>query len=384
MKSKILILHPSLEVGGAETQLRYLLKEYNRAESELVLVVFSHHSTSALEFANSVRVRAIPLTDAKSGGFLSKLNSLVKIIADECPDAVYSLLPNANLLNALASFSACKFSVIWGMRSSKFTLSRFGLRGAVVQLMTATFSRRVDLLISNTSAGLRQSNRGLFRVRREIVIPNGIDTARFRPDCEVRRRLRIELEISPEATAIGLIARVVSWKGYRIFLEAARTLKAEFNHELIFVCVGSGDVHLEQECVRFIKTQGLEDCVRWLGQRDDVHEVLSALDLLTVCSIEGEGFPNIIGEALATNVPVVATRIGDAPRIVQNNGIIISPNCVADLVKAWGRALESPEVLCNLARGARRRVISDYSVNKFATSTIREILTVITERQTHG
>jgi len=380
--NKVLILHPSLEVGGAETQLRHLLEQYDRESVELILVLFSDWSCATTRFAGNTGIRLVRLTSTKFDNFLIRQIRLIKVIKNERPVAVYSLLPNANLLNAIASLSKHKYKVVWGMRSSKFTLGRFGLRGLLVRWMTSVVSCRVDLLISNTQAGLRQMNRGLFQVKRAVVIPNGIDTARFFPDHDVRRRLRDELGIPNAAFVIGLVARVVSWKGYDIFLDAARTLIPKGNREVIFLCVGSGDPELERKYFGSMKRGRLEGRFLWLGSRDDVDRVLNVLDVLTVCSREGEGFPNVIGEALATDIPVVATRVGDAPGVVGENGLLIPPADASELRNAWSKLLDSPEELAERAKGARLRVISEYSVARYVSATIQEIAGIRSRHQT--
>lgn len=379
----MLILHPSLEVGGAETQLRHLLEQHDRENVELILILFSDWSCAATKFASSSGVRLIRLARTRFDNFLIRQIRLTRIIKQERPMAVYSLLPNANLLNAVASFSRHKYRVVWGMRSSQFTLGRFGVRGLLVRWLTSVVARRVELLISNTQTGLRQMNSGPFQVKRAIVIPNGIDTTRFLPDPDVRQKLRIELGIPNAAFVIGIIARVVSWKGHHIFLDAARTLAPKSDREVIFLCVGSGDPELEKKYFGSIEQENLNGKVRWLGSRNDVDKILNVLDVLTVCSIEGEGFPNIIGEALATEIPVVATRVGDAPSVVGTNGLLIAPSDVSELRNAWSKLLDAPEELIELARDARSRVIADYSVGRCVSSTIQAITGIRSRHQTH-
>jgi glycosyltransferase involved in cell wall biosynthesis len=370
-------------VGGAETQLRHLLEQYDRESVELILILFSDWSCSATKFASSAGIRLIRLVSTTFDNFLMRQIRLIRIIKQERPMAVYSLLPNANLLNAIASFSKHKYKVVWGMRSSQFTLGRFGFRGLLVRWLTSVVACRVDLLISNTQAGLRQMNRGPFQVKRAIVIPNGIDTTRFFPDHEVRHKLRNELGIPNAAFVIGLVARVVSWKGYDIFFDAARTLIPKANREVIFLCVGSGDPELEKKYFGSMKRGKPKGKCLWLGSRNDVDKILNVLDVLTVCSLEGEGFPNIIGEALATDIPVVATRVGDAPSVVGTNGLLIAPSDASELRNAWSKLLESPEELAERARGSRSRVISDYSVNRCVNATIQEITGIRSRHQTH-
>ena len=183
------------------------------------------------------------------------------------------------------------------------------------------------------------------------MVPNGIDTERFRPDAAARSNLRHELGFDQEHIAIGLIARLDPMKDHPTFLQAAAIL-AKRHPKVRFVCVGVGTDNYESELKRLAHTLGLADRLIWLGSRNDVAKLLNAFDIVTLSSAYGEGFPNVVGEAMATGLPCVVTDVGDAARIVGDAGFVVSrgdpealANALSGIVAAAGQRRQEIGVL---------------------------------------
>jgi glycosyltransferase involved in cell wall biosynthesis len=113
--------------------------------------------------------------------------------------------------------------------------------------------------------------------------------------------------------------------------------------------------------------------VIWPGECSDMPAAYNALDLLVLCSKE-EGFPNVLGEAMACGVPCVATDVGDAARIVGPSGAIVSVGDVEGLVHKILSLLESsPESWAALKSAAQSRICELFSVETMARSIEREL-----------
>jgi glycosyltransferase involved in cell wall biosynthesis len=178
-----------------------------------------------------------------------------------------------------------------------------------------------------------------------VVIDNPVDTSRFDPDAIDRERARRELGVGP-GPVLAVIAQITRWKGQthavRVLDELRRSLPAA---ELLLVgetkFVGSAtrldNRAYERELRELIADCGLEDAVRFLGEREDVERIFAALDVLLVPSSE-EPFGRTIIEGLAMEIPVVATDIGGPPEIIRDtrDGELVPPRDVS----AWVRAVE--------------------------------------------
>src|SRR5262249_13039612 len=144
-----------------------------------------------------------------------------------------------------------------------------------------------------------------FPADRMIVIPNGIDTERFRVDLDARRRVRAEWCVGEEEKLVGLVGRIDPVKDHPTFLRAAALVRRE-RADVRFVCVGSGQETHAQALLELAEQLGLQGRVLWTGARHDMPSVYNALDILCSASFV-EGFSNSIGEAMSCGVVSVVT-----------------------------------------------------------------------------
>jgi sugar transferase (PEP-CTERM/EpsH1 system associated) len=181
---------------------------------------------------------------------------------------------------------------------------------------------RVDRLLSVSSRLAERMARDLrFPIDRITVIRNGLDLDRFQPGPDKTAAKRA-LGFSPDRLLIGTVGRTVPVKDHATFLRAlARVREAG----IVFsgVIAGSGPSFLDTQ--RLAESLSLDD-VQLLGNRDDVHTLLRALDVF-VLSSTSEGLSNTIQEAMATGLPVVATNVGGADELVLDHqtGLLTPP-----------------------------------------------------------
>ncbi len=209
------------------------------------------------------------------------------------------------------------------------------------------------------------------------VVPNGVDLARLRrhrPRTEVRR----ELGLAPEAVAVGLVARLDHWgKGHREFFTALAALPDGYPVEALII----GGGRREAEMRRLAAELGLAGRVHFLGQRDDVPDLLSALDLFVLPS-HSEGVSLALLEAMAAGLPVIATAVGGLPEVVTDgdNGLLVPPEDPEALATALERLLEDPALAQRLGANARRHVEENFSLERLGRE-INEIYTELIKRK---
>jgi len=191
------------------------------------------------------------------------------------------------------------------------------------------------------------------------VIPNGFELNQFRPDAQRRASFREELGISEEAPVIGKVARYHPVKDHENFLKAAVQAQ-EQRLGLQFVLAGTGVVP-EESLFRRYKERLEPGTLHLLGRRDDVPRLMAALDVATLSS-KTEAFPMVLGEAMACEVPCVATDVGDVTYLVGETGIVVPPEAPEKLAEGWLQLLEAPaEYHEKLGKEARRRVRENFS-----------------------
>jgi len=206
----------------------------------------------------------------------------------------------------------------------------------------------------------------LYRACRDCSVPrsrlmlleNGIDLDDYR-----RRRNRTEakwqLGFNPDRLLVGAIGRLSAEKGFDDLIRAADRLLAEgLDFDLVIAGAGDGKASLQ----RLIDSLGRSGHIRLVGYRSDLPELYQALDIY-VLSSHREGLPNVLLEAMATEVPVIATAVNGVPRLVcdEENGLLVAPGSVADLSAGLRRMLKDGHLRQRLAWAGRQTVESNFS-----------------------
>lgn len=228
----------------------------------------------------------------------------------------------------------------------------------------------VPLTISNSEAGHVLAARN-YRCQKHIVVFNGIDVDRFRPDPQGRARVRAEWNIPANQMLIGLVGRLAPEKDHPTFLHAAARLAAGCR-DVRFVLVGDGSRPYRERLLQLSGELGLEDSLVWAGTRSDMPAVYSALDVLCLASFTYEGFPNVVAEAMACGVPCVVTNVGDSALIVGELGIVVPRADPQALAAGLGKMLEGLDAI--QPHRLRQRIVSRFSVETMVVATERALL----------
>ena len=367
-KKNLMIVHPDLRFGGAERQIVNFIsgiQKCNLCKPVLALYKIEGPLLEELSVDGELEIYGLKSHPFGTIGAFLRLVFLMKKLRI---DVVYSFLVGPNLFCALAGRLLGIELIVWGNRISSFEYGEFGLKGNIADYLARQLSRHVDLIISNTEVGVRELQKKGIKAKKHIVIGNGIDVPHLESNDERRNIFRQEIGISLDSIVIGQVARLVSWKGYSVFLQAA----AEFlrvNPVAQFVCVGDGATEFKMQLQTEGEHLGIDKHIFWLGNRSDVSTILGAIDIFTLTSTSGEGFSNALAEAMAAGLPVVVTDIGESRRIVGEFGIVVEPNNSKELVRAWQILVSSQIDRTTIGIRLRERVIERYSIESMVNQT---------------
>lgn len=354
----ITVLHliTALNTGGAETMLYQLVSRSDRTRFRHVVVSMMDRGTLGAR----IEALGIPLhTLEMRRGALSvwALLQFVAILRRVQPDLLQTWLYHADLLGLVGGMIG-RVPVIWNIRSTYHQ----GLHSIVTRLC-AVLSRFTAAVIANSESGRDVHGQFGYRPGRWRIIPNGFDTARFTPDADARLAVRAELGLPADATLIGLVANYHPLKDHRTFLGAAALLR-EHDARPHFVLVGRGVAESNDVLRRAIDAGGLRGAISLLEERRDVPRLVAALDIASLTSTS-EGFPNVVGEAMACGVPCAVTDAGAAAHIVGDAGRVVAPRNPAALAAAWADLLSlSPECRERLRERARARIQSLFALDR--------------------
>jgi len=190
------------------------------------------------------------------------------------------------------------------------------------------------------------------------VIDNGISLERFEKRAETAK-MKTLLGFEEKTRVIGTVGSLVIEKGHIYLLEAARQI-LDVVKDLKFLIIGDGP--LQKALEEKSKELGIKKDIIFMGQRKDIPELLTAMDIFVLPSIK-EGLPVALLEAMAAKRPIVATRVGAIPRVIESKdiGILVEPKDISGLRDALASLINDPEKMKLLARGGFNRVSMDFS-----------------------
>jgi glycosyltransferase involved in cell wall biosynthesis len=273
------------------------------------------------------------------------------------PDIIHSNGLKTHLLSALARPRGVP--VVWHVHDF------LGARVVTRRLLPA-MQRRVALGVAVSEAVATDARTVLPRLRIETVL-NGVRTDRFTPGGVVPMDLDALAGLAPAAAGtlrIGLVATYASWKGHRLFLEAAHRLR---KCTARFYVVGgpvystSGSEVTEVELRDAIRTLGLQDRCGLVPFQSEVARVHASLDIVVQASTRPEPFGRTIAEAMASARVVVASAWGGAVEQLDDgrSGLLVPPNSSEALATTLRRAIDSPDLRMYLSKQALLRARRD-------------------------
>lgn len=358
---KVVHLITGLDSGGAERMLVRLATTGHRDGFDHVVVSMMDEGAYGAEL-RAANVPLYCLGMERGRPTLSGLARLVGLLRGQRPDVLQTWLYHADLMGLVAGWLAGVPRLAWNIRCSDMEMTNYSRLSALVLKLLAHCSGRPDVVLVNSEAGRARHEELGYRPRRWRVIPNGFDLGRFRPDPEVPARLRAALGLPQEAVIVGHVARFDPMKDHLGFLGAFGSIKDPCPN-LFVVMVGPGVTTENPLLAEAMVSQGLNGRVFMLGERRDVPALMAGFDFLVLSSAFGEGFPNVLGEAMACGLPSIATDVGDCAAILGDTGRIVPRRDSSALAGAIRDMFAlGADVRRSLGAQARARVEANYAL----------------------
>jgi glycosyltransferase involved in cell wall biosynthesis len=342
-------LDPSSKFGSFEEQILSVAKAF-RARGALFLPVFESSLAGRVqtEFTGAdLRVEALDLNRFD----LSTLRRLIRLIRKARIDVVHwNFYPVVNPYVLLLSV----------MNHARHYWTDHSSRDASGVSSTP---RLRNLVLRRYHRVLCVSDFVMQSLRREgVAVPltrmtHFVNTERFRPDPQARHRFRAPLGIGDHFVALA-VANLIPEKGIEVLLHALAKLPPNVQAWV----VGRGP-----EADRLARVaQGLTGRVRLFGLQSDVLPYMQAADCLVCPSVWAEAFGLVNIEAMACGLPVVASRVGGIPEIVDpgRNGMLVDPGDADQLAAALSHLVERPELRQEMGRQARSDAVERHSTER--------------------
>ena len=349
-----------LDPGGAERALTQLVLGLDRAEWEPHVICLGPraHFVQALESAN------VPVTCLNAGGLVSLprvLYQLTQHLRRIKPAILQTFLFHANMVGRIAARLAGVKTVVSGLRVAERQSAWHRWLDRWTNWLVAT-----NVCVSKGVADFSASVAGL-NPSKLVVIPNSVDAELF--------ARATQFGIPAGSRILISIGRLERQKGFDVLLDAV-SLLTPLPEETYFVIVGDGP-----DLTSFLKQAELTNRVRFLGRRDDVPNLLAASTAF-ILSSRWEGMPNVVLEAMATGLPVVATQVEGVSELIRDgiNGLVVAPDQPAELANAILRILSQPDFSRNAGLNSQSIVAKEFTI-QHTTGAYAKLYLQLLQRQ---
>ncbi len=368
-----------LGVGGAETSLVTLASAlHDRGCTTLVLSLREDGPMAAELRRRGVTVVGCAMHRNPFRGW----NTAVARLRSFRPDLVQGWMYHGDLFASLLCRRITPVPpAVWGIRHHLLDLGDESISTRAAIRCVRVLPVHPALVVYNSDAGRRSHAAFGFARYPALVIPNGIDTARFRPSETARREWRARCGLGDGEFVIGWVARFHPAKDVATFLRTCALLIER--HDVRVVMAGTGMDTSNRELASLLDNAALKGRVRLLGAVNTVESLYPALDLLLLTS-RTEALPNVLLEAMASGVPCVATDVGDCAQVVADVRCIAPAGDVARLADAVGRIVSmSPQERLACGDAARQRVHERYGTVRAVSQYADAYRDVVAARSTH-
>ncbi len=358
---KIIYTITRMVIGGAQETAKCTAEYFHRQGHDVLFVTGpesgreGYYEVDAPTLIEPSLVRRI-----RPGKDLVAFWRLYRLFRRVRPDIVHARTAKARLLTPLAARLAGVKVVVQTMHGWSFNNEIDNKRWLYVLVEKIT-TPLYDWTVMVSEADLEEG-RTLGILKKNVsIIRSGVNVGRMKNvDPEAVARLRAELAPRGQKIVV-LVGRLTPPKTPQVFVEAAAEISRR-HPDTRFVCVGDGALREQVEAL--IAERGLGGHVVMLGLRRDAAEIVAASDIV-VHSSTNEGLPKTVLEGMAAGKPVVATRVGGVPVVIEDglNGLLVEKNDPRALAAAIQRLLDEPSLADRLVENAHLRV-DEFSLAK--------------------
>jgi len=348
---KVLQLITRLDKGGAPRVFLQLIRGLTEQGIEIVMASgpSQQPEENPWEFSQRFHIPYYPLTHLRRTinplRDTIALFAIIALIRRERPTLLHTHTTKAGILGRIAG-RMTRTKIIHTPHGHLF----YGYFGTgkerlyvFLEQLAARFCERI-ITISEDERG-EYLRKGIGDENKVVTIHNGIDMKKFPGN---GKKIRAELGIAQQVPVVGFVGRMDEIKGPDRFAEAAKKIKAA-SPQIHFIMVGDGPMRKE-----LIKMTEDISGFHFLGYREDIPDVIAALDLLLIPSLN-DGFNLAAAEAMASAKPIIATAVGGLPEVVGDGGILVKPEDVKGLAQEAIQLINAPDLRKQIGEKGRKR-----------------------------
>ena len=321
---KIIHIINSMANGGAESVLYRIIKNDNKNEHIIILLLSENFYKKELEKNNII---FYSINNKFNFVWFLKLILIPYYIYKHNPQVVQSWMYHSNIL---ASFLLIFFpfkKIYWNIRHSNFQ-EKISFKYKFILKLSSLLSKIIpSKIIYCSNVSLKYHENIGFHNRKSVFIPNGFNDISSNINKDYKIKFMKKFGISEDIILFGNVSRWNIQKNHELLFKSLNIIKYK-NNILKFklILIGNGISKFNKKLIFLIKKYNLVDNIIILNPTSNIHDVYSLFDISLLSSSFGEGFSNFLSESMICGVPCVSTDIGDSSKIISNYGIIVASN----------------------------------------------------------
>ena len=375
-KLKIFQVTTRLSMGGVPLYV-YRLASYLHQQGHETTIVYGQADPGEGQLFDYIDKNACGFLRVEIRGLVREISffqdmraffSLAKFFWKERPDIVHTHTSKAGCLGRLAAFIT-RVPIVIHSSHGTIVHGYFSPRKTKILIQVERWLKKITHYIVPVTELVRQEllQYSMAYPEKSVTIHAGFDLSGFKNIDSSRGALRREININAGTSIVGTVARLVPVKALDDLLRAAKII-LDKKSNVCFVIAGDGESRKSLE--RLAKELGIDEKVIFLGFRSDLVVLYASFDIVVVSSLN-EGCPASILEAMAANVPVVATNVGGVPDIIKSGftGLLVSPRNPQQLADSVLHLVENANYRKELAHNAKDTAYREYSIEVSAART---------------
>lgn len=364
---KVCLLIRQLNLGGAQRQLVALAKGLDPERYRVTVLTFYPGGVFAEELQSQPHIDVQCLNKRGRWDLLCFYWRVLSALRRMRPDVIYSYMGGSNILTAVCRPFLAPVRILWGVRGSGLELKRYPWPERLTARLEAALSNQPQAILCNSRVGLAAVAARGFPLGKLFFVPNGINGEIFQTSASAVA-MRCHWGVNSTDVVLGMVGRADPMKDHATCFSAVRILRQQ-GYPVRLVLVGFGSGPDGRSLRRQAEDSGVAEWCVWEAACPDMPAVYSAMSLLVLSSAFGEGFPNVVAEAMACCTPCVATDVGDAALLIGTLGEVVpvrDPEALAKgIVHMLGRLRENPE----LHNEVRLSILERFSIGKMVAQT---------------
>jgi len=380
---KIINILSRMNIGGPSVHVALLSKYINDEPFESLVIsgTLAEGEGDMTFLLDDFKVRHITLPSMKREiSPLADFNSLLRLIRifrEERPVIVHTNLAKAGIVGRLAAVLTGVPIIIHTFHGHVFAGYFSGWKSKLfvwIEKILALFSTKL-IVISDQIGEEICSNYRVTNKSKVVTIPLGFELDKFKPLITFKGFFREEFSIPVDAPVIGIVGRITDIKNHRLFLHIAHRVRQKYPH-VHFLVIGDGERRAEME---YLSAElNLSGHVHFTGWIREQAKMYADLDLLLLTSLN-EGTPVTVIEAMYYAVPVISTRVGGLPDLIEDKktGYLINSRDPGDFMAAIETLLFSDTERTKITAAAKEFIVSHYNIHRLVSdisNLYRELL----------